>query len=101
MFARLSIVQINLNNIEESGKLYKESVMPAMKKQKGYKGVYLLGDRKNGKSIAISLWESEEDAIANEKSGYYLEQLKKFKDVFTSQPIIEGYEVILNELKDW
>jgi len=35
----------------------------------------------------------QEDAIANEQSGYYQEQLNKFKDVFAAPPVREGYEV--------
>jgi len=61
-----------------------------------FHGVYLLTDRKTGKGIGITLWESEDDAIANEQSGYYQEQLNKFKDVFTALPVREGYEVSLS-----
>jgi hypothetical protein len=36
-----------------------------------------------------------EDAIANDKSGYYQEQIGKFKDFFTVPPVQEGYEVVV------
>jgi len=74
-------------------KTYEESVVPAAKSQKGYKGVYMLVDRETGKGVSISLWDSEQDAVANEKSGYYQEQIGKFKDFFTAPPVQEGYEV--------
>ncbi len=93
MFARLRIVQMKIDRIDETVKLYEESVIPAAKSQKGYCGAYLLNDRKTGKGISIALWESEEDVIANEQSGYYQEQVNKFKDVFTASPVREGYEV--------
>lgn len=93
MFARLTIVQVKPDKIDETTKLYDESVVPAAKSQKGYKGAYLLVDRKTGKGVSISLWDSEENAIANEKSGYYQEQLGKFKDFFMAAPVQEGYEV--------
>jgi heme-degrading monooxygenase HmoA len=53
----------------------------------------MLTDRKTGKGISITLWESEQDAIANEKTGYYQQQVGRFKDFFTKPPVQEGYEV--------
>ena len=95
MFARITTIQIKSNTLDETEKIYRESVIPAAKSQKGYQGTYLLADRKTGKGVAFTLWDSEEDAIANEQSGYYREQLDKFKDVFAAPPIREGYEVIV------
>lgn len=93
MFARLTIVQVKVDKLDETTKIYEESVVPAAKSQKGYRGIYMLTDSKTGKGISISLWDTEEDAIASEQSGYYQEQLGKFKDFFTAPPVQEGYEV--------
>ena len=93
MFARVTMIQVKSNKLDEAIKIYEESVNPERKAQKGSRAAYLLTDRKTGKGIAITLWDSEEDAIANEQSGYYQEQLNKFKDVFAAPPVREGYEV--------
>ena len=94
MFARLTIVQVKIDKFDETIKLFEESVVPAAKSQKGYRGGYLLTDRKTaGKGISIVFWDSEEDAIANEQSGYYQQQVDKFKEFFTAPPVREGYEV--------
>jgi len=93
MFARVTTIQIKSNKIDEAIKIYDESVTPARKAQRGSCGGYLLTDRKTGKGVAITLWASEADAIATEHSGYYQEQLTKFKDVFAAPPVREGYEV--------
>ena len=93
MFARFTIVQVNPDKIDEVIKLYEESVVPAAKSQKGYRGANLYTDRKTGKGYSISLWDSEEDAIANEQSGYYKEQVGKFTEHFSAPPVQEGYEV--------
>ena len=93
MFARLVLVQVSIENVNKAIKIYKESVIPAAKSQKGFRGAYLLTDRKIGKGIGMTLWESEQDATANEQSGYYQEQLNKFKDISTAPPVREGYEV--------
>jgi heme-degrading monooxygenase HmoA len=93
MFARFTIVQVDADKVNEVIKLYEDSVVPAAKSQKGYRGAYMFTDRKTGKGYSISLWDSEEDAIANEQSGYYKEQVGKFAELFTAPPVQEGYEV--------
>jgi heme-degrading monooxygenase HmoA len=79
--------------MDETIKIYEDSVVPAAKSQKGFKKAYLLTDPKTGKGMSCTLWDSEEDAVANEQSGYYQEQVGKFKDFFTSPPVQEGYKV--------
>jgi heme-degrading monooxygenase HmoA len=97
MFARTTTVQVKLDKIDETIKVFEESVLPAARSQKGYRGAYLFTDRETGKGISISLWDSEEDAIANEQGGYYQEQVAKFKDLFAGPPVREGYEVSLQD----
>jgi len=97
MFARLTIMNVKINRIDEASKLFEESVVPMFKSQKGYQGIYFLADRKSGKCICISLWDSEENVLANEQSRSYQEQLVKFMDFFTSSPIREGYEVTVQD----
>ncbi len=97
MFARLTLVQVGSDKLDETIKIFREGVIPAAKSQRGYRGAYLLTDRKTGKGVSISLWDSEEDAIANEQSGYYQEQVSKFKDFFTAPPVREGYEVSIQD----
>jgi heme-degrading monooxygenase HmoA len=96
-FARVTITQSKIESYDEVIKLYAESVIPAAKSQKGYRGILLLSNRETGKGISISFWDSEEDAIANEKSGYYQEQVAKFKEYFTAPPVQEGYEVSVKD----
>lgn len=93
MFARLTTAQIKVKRIDEFIKLYEESVVPAAKAQKGYCGAYLFVDRETGNGVAISLWDKEEDALANEQNLYYQEQVAKFITFYKKNPIREGYEV--------
>ena len=95
MFARLTTAQIPIEKIDRFIKIYEESVVPAAKLQKGYKGIYLFVDRKTGKGVSMGLWESEEDAIANEENRFYQEQVAKFITFYTIPPIREGYEVVV------
>lgn len=93
MFARFTIIQVTVDKVDEVIKIYEDSVVPAAKSNKGFSGIYLFTDRKTGRGYSISLWDSEEDAIENEQSGYYKEQVGKFTEYFTAPPVQEGYEV--------
>ena len=93
MFARVSTGQVKSEKMDEFSKIYEESIIPAAKSQKGFCGDWLLTNRETGKGIAISFWDNEDDAIANEQSGYYQEQVDKVKHLMTALPIREGYEV--------
>jgi len=74
MFARFTIIHTKIDRIDEAAKLFEESVIPAFKSQKGYDAAYFISERDTGKSICISIWDSEEDALKNEESHIYQEQ---------------------------
>ena len=93
MYARVSIAQSQPGKADEVIRIHRDSVVPAAKQQKGFKGLYLLTDRKTGKGMTISLWETEADLTAGEASGFYQQQVAKFKDLFSAPPVREAYEV--------
>ncbi len=93
MYARVTIVQIQPGKVDEATRIYKDSVVPAAKQQKGFKGIYMLTDRNTGKGISIALWDTEADMKAGESSGYFQQQLAKFKELFGAPPVREHYEV--------
>ena len=93
MFARLGTFQFNIDKLDEAVKRYEDKVIPALELQKGYRGAYLLSDRKTGKGISLTLWDSEEDVIADEQSGKFQERTSWFPDFFKAPPVREGYDV--------
>jgi len=94
MFARLYSFEVRSDKLDETIKIWKEMDTPEMKSEKGYRGAYLLTDRKTGKGISMTLWDSEEDAIANEKSGFVQKQVAKYyKDLLLAPPVRQGYEI--------
>ena len=60
---------------------------------KGYLGAYLLTDRKTGKAISMTLWDREEDAVADEQSALHQEQVDMYTGLFAGEPIHQRYEV--------
>ncbi len=97
MFARLTLLKISSDRIDEFAKRFKKSVITAAKSQKGYHGSRVFMDRKTGNGMVITLWESEEYAVANEKNRFYQEQIAKFITFYKKPPIREGYEVVFQD----
>jgi len=93
MFARVVTIQLKGDRLDEAVKFFKENMIPAATSQKGYQSGYLLTDRKTGKGISVAFWNSEEDIIANEESGWWQGQVDKFKDFLTAPVTREIYEV--------
>ena len=97
MNARVTTVQIRPDKMDEAIGIYRDSVTPAAQQQKGFKGLLMLTDRNTGKGISIALWETEADMMAGESSGYFQQQLAKFKDILSAPPVREQYEVSVQE----
>jgi len=95
MFARLTTAKFKPGALNELMKICSESIFPVAESQKGYIKAYLLTNTKENKGLTITVWDSEEEAVAGEQSGYYQEQIGKIKHLLASIPVREGYEVAL------
>jgi heme-degrading monooxygenase HmoA len=98
MIARVTLAEIDAvrMSVEQAVDLFRESVVPALREQEGYEGVYvLLSDE--GKVLAITFWETEEAADAGIAGGrsFYAEQIAKFVTLYRSPPGREMYNVVL------
>jgi len=92
MVARVTSVRVNPEDIDESVRLFDESVIPAVTHETGFRGVLLLV-REDGHALAIDLCDTIEDVRANEHSGVYQTQVAKFADKIVDHPKREVYRV--------
>jgi hypothetical protein len=85
-------------SVDDAVEVFRESVIPALREQDGYEGVYVLLSPE-GKALVITFWDSEEAADAGIAGGrsFYAEQVAKFVTLFKSQPGRETYDVVLAE----
>jgi len=60
MFARVQTVHQPANKLDELTQVARKQ-LPAAHELQGFKGFYYLTDRRNGKALVISLWETEDD----------------------------------------
>ncbi len=95
MYVRMTTLSFRVDRYDEGAQAFEKSVVPAAKAQKGFRAIYLLADRREGRCVALTFWENEAAAAANEENRYYQEQLVKLLPFFASPPVREGYEVVV------
>ena len=93
MYARAVNVQFQSGKIQEASRIVKDSIVPAMQKQKGFKGQLLLTQRNTGKAVSINLWETQDDLTLFETSPLYRELMGNLAGVLAEPPTGERYEV--------
>ncbi len=93
MFARLVSAQARSDKLNEMIRIWKEKDIPLMKGVKGYRGAYLITDRKTDRGVSLTLWDSEKDAIADEQSALHRKQIDMYKGLFTGEITHQRYEV--------
>ncbi len=74
MHARVSIFEGSPDELDEGLRQAREQVLPRARQMDGFKGLIALGDRQSGKTLGITLWESEEAMRASEEAANRLSE---------------------------
>jgi heme-degrading monooxygenase HmoA len=95
MYVRVTTLMFKAERYDEGLRIFEASVVPAARAQKGFRGFFVLADRKAARCVALTFWDDEAAALANEANRYYQDQLVKFMPFFVTDPVREGYELVL------
>jgi len=93
MYARVTTFEFQAEKLEEGFQIARESIAPVLRQQEGLKSLLALQDRTTGKSVLISLFETEADMRAGVTSGLVQQQAAKLMSLLLTVPLIEFYEV--------
>jgi heme-degrading monooxygenase HmoA len=98
VYARVSTLEGSTEQLDERLRFLREEVLPTGKEDPGFKGMIALGDRQSGKTLAITLWDSEEAMRATEQDA---NQRRSAWAETSGQEIasVESYEVGLFEVE--
>jgi heme-degrading monooxygenase HmoA len=66
MYARVIQGQVPADKYDQAVAFGRETGVAAWKSQAGFQGAYLMGDRATGKTLIVSLWDTEPNARAVE-----------------------------------
>ncbi len=97
MFARVSTFQGPPDQTAEGIRVAREQILPAARLMEGFRGIYLLFDRESGKSLSITLWETEADMQASEEAA---SRARRERAEASGETVVgvERYEVALREI---
>ncbi len=96
MFARISVVQGKPEKVDEGIRHYSEVLLPEARKMAGFKGAYLLVDRKSGKNLGITLWDTENNLQASTVAANLLRAQAAKNIAAPKPPVVEIYEVVIH-----
>ena len=98
MYARMSrFAGLPPERIDQTIREFEEGQLKALSQQPGYKGVMIGVDRAEGKSVAITFWETSEnlrasDRLADKARQQALESVKPSRE-----PIVDRYEIVTQQ----
>jgi heme-degrading monooxygenase HmoA len=92
MFTRALNTQIDPANSDKVMKIWREHITLILKRQKGFVRGYALTNSTTGKGLIISIWESEEDSVAYEKSGDFEAAISPIRQYFVAPPYIDYFD---------
>ncbi len=96
MYVRLNTIEGSLDRMDDFTTHIQEQTLPQLRQMDGFKGFVALGDRRSGKLLGVSFWESEEALRATEQpvSSMRSEAADAAGGTLAS---VEQYEVLVNE----
>jgi heme-degrading monooxygenase HmoA len=101
MYARINQFQAQTDPAgragrEERTRNFENNIVSVMKKQKGFKHLYGMGDPQTGKTVLVTIWDSEADLQAWLSSTDMAEAVAKYRAANPDVPAeipFEDYEV--------
>ena len=97
MYARVTTGQGKPEQIEAGIRNFREQIGSTAKNMAGFKGSYLLVDRKTGKMLGMALWDTEANLQASSKAAAQIRAGVMQAAAATKQPTVEIYEVAVTE----
>lgn len=97
MFARISRFEGSPEQTVEGIRLARRQFLPAARLQDGFRGIYLLHVPESGRSLAVTLWETDEDMARSEEA---VRRARAESAAASGEEVVsvERYEVVLGQL---
>jgi quinol monooxygenase YgiN len=97
MYGRVTTFQVQPEKMDEANQIANDSIIPAIRQQAGLKSFIALQDRSSGKSMLVSVFETEADAKSGLSGGFVQQQVAKIAPMLAGTPTTEFYEVFIQE----
>ncbi|HEX5733609.1 MAG TPA: hypothetical protein VF131_12310 [Blastocatellia bacterium] len=92
MFTRTVTIKLKANSTQEFTRLNESNIIPLLRKQNGFRDELTFIAPERSEVLAISLWDTKENAEAYNRMGYP-EVLKTLSNVVEGTPKVETFEL--------
>jgi heme-degrading monooxygenase HmoA len=92
MFTRHVTLKLKANSASEFARVMESEIIPLLRKQKGFRDEVTLVAQDRQEAVAISFWETKENAEAYNRTGYP-DILKTLAKVVDGTPKVETFEI--------
>ena len=92
MYTRNLTMKLKANTAEEFNRLIENEILPLLRKQQGFRDVITFVAPERSEAVAISFWETKENAETYNRTGYP-EILKTLAKVVDGSPKVETFEL--------
>jgi len=97
MFTRIVSMQLKPSTSRQFNELFEKKIVPTLRKQQGFKDEMLFIDPGGPEVVAISLWESKQNAEAYERATYP-EVMKTLAAVIERAPVVRTFQLAYSTL---
>jgi heme-degrading monooxygenase HmoA len=97
MYAREISTRLKPSMLNDFNKTFEQEILPMLRKQKGFKDEITFSAPASNEVVAISLWNTKEDAEAYNTAGYP-EALKLLSKTIEGTPTLRNFEVLHSTL---
>jgi len=92
MYVRLTYLNFLPGRADEAKTIYKNELVPVVKKQKGNQDCRMLEPvDKTDDYISMTVWDSKEDADAYQASGVYRQLVDRVRHLYSKEPVLKVY----------
>ena len=81
MYAKVATTQVQPGKMDEFLKIYRETQRSNNEQTKGFLSARVLTDSNTGKSVAVTMWETESDARASVSESILQDVTRRFEGV--------------------
>ena len=93
MFGRLVTIKLKVNSAGELARINKQTIVPLLREQKGFRDESLYIAPWGSEAIAKSSWDTKEDAEAYDRM-CYPRILMALSPVIDGKPMVESFEFV-------
>jgi hypothetical protein len=92
MYASITTVQFSPEKLDEMFSAVRDMFPTFAPRATGLQEAFVIADRATGKSMTISLWDTEANRNANE--GLWKDAMSKVAGFAIGQPVRQGYDTV-------